>query len=196
MAFLDIITTVINFQLLDGILNMEKLLSTYFAIALLSVTPGILFAQDNIQLSDDYFEINSTQDTNPSSQPSPNVNTSDDKVLLTIEPSPNWNLQRDRENELIEEASFNENAFDGIITQKGVELAKNTPDIMRSGSQNTLNRDATSKSLSPPSVNTNEVPRKENVLPKTLKVRPESQPEDQESVVGSSLGDWVFDFPK
>lgn len=175
---------------------MEKFLSTYFAIALLSVTPGILFAQDNIQLSDDYFEINTTKDTSPSSQPNTNVNTNDDKGLLTIEPSPNWNLQRDQENELIEEASFNENAFDGIITQKGVELAKNTPDIMRSGSQNASNRDATNKSLSPPSVNTNEGSRKDNALPKTLKVRPESQPEDQEPIVESNLGDWVFDFPK
>jgi hypothetical protein len=175
---------------------MEKLMSTCFAMFLLSTTPGILIAEENIQLSDDYFEIKASEDETSRKQLNNQIAKKENEGLLSIEPSPNWNLQRDRENELIEEASFSENSFDGIITQNGIELVKNTPDVMQSGVQNTSSKDGTDDSLSHQSFQADEVPNKENALPKTLKVRPESQPEDQKPIVESNLGDWVFDFPK
>jgi hypothetical protein len=168
---------------------MKKLLSTLLVTTLLSTTPGILIAEDNIQLSDDYFEIKSSEDNSSLFKPK-------NENVLSIEPSPNWNLQRDREYELIEESSVNENSFDGIITQGGIELANNTPDVMRSGNQSTLYPNSNSGSLSSPSANANEAQKQAEPLPKTLKVRPESQPEDEDPIVESSLGDWVFDFPK
>jgi len=175
---------------------MEKLLSTCFAIVLLSSIPGVLFAEENIQLSDDYFEINASEDNTSSMQLKNQVPKNENEGFLSIEPSPNWNLQRNHENDLIEETSFQESSFDGIITQKVVELAKNNPDLMRAGKHGHLNTGASNGSLSHRSSKIKDIQNKENALPKTLKVRPESQPEDEDPIVESSLGDWVFDFPK
>ncbi|MGV7220372.1 MAG: hypothetical protein ACQ9MH_02455 [Nitrospinales bacterium] len=171
---------------------MQKILSTFIAISLLSTTPGILLAEDNIQFSDDYFEIKASEDETPQNQINNQIAKNGSEGILSIKPSPNWNLQRDRENALIEEVSFNENYDDGIITQNGVELAKSTTDVMQSGDQNSSNSDSTNNSISL----RDEDIKRDHSLPKTLKVRPESQPEDEEPIVESNLGDWVFDFPK
>jgi hypothetical protein len=175
---------------------MEKLLSTIITISLISTTPGILIAEENIQLSDDYFEIKASEDNTSLIQLKNKIAMGENEGLLSIEPSPDWNIQRDRENELIEETSFNESSFDGIITQNGIELAKNTPDVTKSGNQKVLNHDAKGDSSSSQSEDINRVTEENNALPKTLKVRPESHPDDEEPIVESSLGDWVFDFPK
>ena len=175
---------------------MEKLLSTIVAISLISTTPGILIAEENIQLSDDYFEIKASEDNTSLIQQISQPAMGGNDGLLSIKPSPNWNLQRDRENELIEETSFKENSMDGIITQNGIELAKKTPDVTKSGNPKTLNHDATDDSLSVQSDNIIGTTEKNSALSKTLKVRPESHPDDEEPIVESNLGDWVFDFPK
>ena len=86
---------------------------------------------------------------------------------LVIKPSPDWALDRERESELIEESSFNESSADGIITQAGVASAERKIAGRDSGS-----------------------------LPKTLKVGQSAQAKHRADAVETSLGDWVFDFPK
>ena len=134
---------------------MKKYIYVILTIGLFIATTETANAEDNILLSDDYFKINAVN------------NEIVDEGVLSIKPSPNWTLNRERENELIEESSLNENSADGIITQAGMAPAKNNNDG-----------------------------RKNGPLPKTLKVGHSAQAIPRAYEAETSLGDWIFDFPK
>ncbi len=150
---------------------MKKQIYVILTMALFAGTTEFSIAEDNIRLSDDYFEIN------------PANNSAAEEGVLSIEPSKNWNLKREMENSLIEESSFNENSADGIITQEGMASAPGKNDgLMQTASQNTVKEN-------------NDGPNSAS-LPKKLKVRQKAKSIPQADPVETSLGDWVFDFPK
>ena len=134
---------------------MKKYLYVILTVGLFTATTETLNAEDNILLPDDYFEINAVN------------NDIGDAGVLLIKPAPHWTLDRERQNELIEENSFNESSEDGIITQAGMASAERKIDGRNSGS-----------------------------LPKTLKVGQSAQAKPRAYEDETSLGDWVFDFPK
>lgn len=134
---------------------MKNYLYVILAIGFFTVTTETANAEDNIILSDDYFAIDSVN------------NEIADEGALVIKPSPHWTLDRERESELIEEITFNENSADGIITQAGMASAE---------------RKIAGRNSGP--------------LPKTLKVGQSAQTKHRADAVETSLGDWVFDFPK
>jgi len=178
---------------------MQKLIYVFLTLALFATTTGISNAEDNIQFSDDYFEFNPVENPNDSAQEGEMSTADKDKTgkggIFSIKPSPNWNLKREREKELIEAISLNENSPDGIITQEGMTLAKNNRSLTQTASQNTLKQNKNGGPSPVKRSKLNEEERNSGVFPKTLKVRHEAQSQAQATNVETSLGDWVFDFP-
>lgn len=154
---------------------MKKQIYVLLTLALFAASSAVLNAEDNIQFSDEYFEINSGENQNSASQPGgiKKVDAGDagKKDMLYIAPAPAWTLKRELEKELIEEISFNENSPDGIISQEGMAPAESirasgNPSPVRLAKQNADKKSG-------------------GALPKT------PDPE-----IETILGDWVFDFPK
>lgn len=148
---------------------IKKHIYVLLTMALLAASSDVLNAEENIQLSDEYFEINSGENQNSASRPGVKVKgaagDAGQKGILAITPAPAWTLNRERENELIEEISFNENSPDGIISREGMRASGGPSPVMLA---------------------------KQNAGKKSGRALPKIPDPEIETI----LGDWVFDFPK
>ena len=182
-------------------MNMKKYVYVLLTLALFAASSEFLNAEDTIQLSDEYFDIYSSDQKNAAPQ-AEGITTADaeeisDDGILSIRPAPNWTLKRERENKLIGETSFNNNSPDAIITREGLAPAEHITSAMTQAvPENALTQNQSGNPAPAILAQRNEKKRSGGAVPKTLRVRHETQPKAHAADTETELGDWVFDFPK